>query len=580
MANRVDRAQVETFIVQVLTDFDPDIVVTPETAFYDLFVRFFNLTVIAEILAILQDFEANQSFSNFEADPDTYDLLLDRWFFNRAEGSQTTVTAALAFSEDTAIFTVRPSDLFTINDHEFNPQTLQTVLQNSYEKRITDAGTTEFVVLVPLISVESGSDLTLSIGDTVATPYTNLPNFTRSFVDSELVIGDSAESNAVAFQRLQDQISVQNLINVRSITAVLRDSFPGLLTTLEIIGYLDPEMYRDLISIEIPKRVVRLIYSSKVGVQLLKSHTIFNYSLTEAEYGLLNDYDASSTSEDWIALANGTYALDLELELLSINNPEGFVNDAPISVFINQGSITSPILVNMVTSVEAFVGAHARIDINKVETSDGVSSPVTPVHVGGFTDIYARVPVERTTQTYTIPVGAGGRVEFPTSLQPVLKVHNVVDNNNTIVDLYDLIVSDPTLRFSAEDTTALFVDPGLEGSPVTVELSHASLIQTINNEVNSNLVKVVAEDTIVRFFHPIFVTVFATVSAVSGENNLEAQLRAAVLSYLDSLSNISELPISRVIDVIHGASAFVDRVPTVSVYANQYLPDGTIWRFG
>jgi hypothetical protein len=564
MSNRVSNEANEEFVANVIQQFDPTVTISKETSFYDLFIRFYNITVLVNILAVLADFEELQSFDNTSMATENYDNLLGIHFFEREVGDNTTAVVALAFDSPTSVFTVRTSDEFIVNNLTFFPTTATTILRTSY---VFDQNTQKYLVKIPTVSQDIGSASAVNIGDPVTVPYTNLVDFDQAFVDSEVTIGEDTETNEQALTRLREQKRVENLISRDSIRAQYARVFPGVVKNSEIVGMGEPEMFRDLIPTQIPQRRARLLFSEPLNITLTKAATVFYYNRDTSIVYQLKEDGSRSVSDEWETHPSGNVIWDVDLELVSLENPLGFVEDIPFRVDVN-GSLLS--------SVEPRFVSGIAYTIPKPVTVDGSPCVEALVHRGSFTDIYVNVETNRVVRDFTIPVGNGGVVTIPDQYKPVLKVHAVKDTLDNEVAFFAIDVVDKDLRFSALDTATFLIDPALSGQAVSVEFTYAPFVQSIHAYTDAFLNRIVAATDLVKFFCPVFTSAIVEVSVVGGPQDSENILRTAFFAYLNSLTNTDNLPISKISSALHAALPELDQIISLSVFATQYMPDGSI----
>ena len=104
----------------------------------------------------------------------------------------------------------------------------------------------EYQFNIPLVAVKTGTDGNIAPGQ-----FASFDRFNQFVSRVEAVDtfggGKGTETVAELLERAPTAISVRNLINARSITAVLDDQFPQIRNLL-VIGMADPEMQRDLLT--------------------------------------------------------------------------------------------------------------------------------------------------------------------------------------------------------------------------------------------------------------------------------------------------------------------------------------------
>lgn len=206
---------------------------------------------------------------------------------------------------------------------------------------------------------------------------------------------------------------------------------------------------------------------------------------------------------------------------------------------------------------EKFPGLISRIEVAgmlDVEMTRDLMTVVDPVvgevtfHRGVHTDVYVKTPVRRQVVEFELLPNQ----EFIdlSGYRALLKIHSVKVKGDGAIPFYALVDQDPKLRYSAIDPVRLFVDPGLMGQVVQVDMSYAPDVVTINDWVNSEEVRLSSADTLVRYFHPAWLS--ATIY-VEGGFGLEAVAAQAVAAYTGGLRGADPVVVSKVTEAIHQA---------------------------
>lgn len=104
----------------------------------------------------------------------------------------------------------------------------------------------EYQFRIPLIAVDTGLLYNIDPGLFASFDRFN-PFITKVEATEKFSNGNGAETVQQVLTRAPTALSVRNLINNRSITAVLDDNFPDIHAIL-VVGYGDPEMQRDRLS--------------------------------------------------------------------------------------------------------------------------------------------------------------------------------------------------------------------------------------------------------------------------------------------------------------------------------------------
>lgn len=208
---------------------------------------------------------------------------------------------------------------------------------------------------------------------------------------------------------------------------------------------------------------------------------------------------------------------------------------------------------------------------DRIAIVDQLAGNVT-LSVGGHTDIYVKTPIVRDTVAIFVP--AGQSVVDLSPYLAVLKVHSVqVQNNPNVSPYFRLQNSSIALRYSAQDTVQLFVDPGLTDETILVDLSYAPDVLTIQQFVNSTDNRIVNANTLVRYFHPVWLagTVFAQGLTSDQTNSALTNIE----TYLDGLVNGEQLAISQITAAVYAAGA-TNVLQDYDIVAQLFYGDGTM----
>lgn len=196
----------------------------------------------------------------------------------------------------------------------------------------------------------------------------------------------------------------------------------------------------------------------------------------------------------------------------------------------------------------------------------------TTLAVGGHTDIYVKTPIVRDTFEVFVPAG-----QYVVDLSPylaVLKVHSVkVKNKPNVSPFFRLQNGDVTTRYSALDTVELFVDPGVTDETLLIDISYAPDVPIIHDFVNSTANRIVNANTLVRYFHPVWLggSIYAQVTSTEQLNTAIT----AVELYLDSLINGEQLAVSQLTNAVYSAGV-LNVLQDYDLFAQIIYGDGTI----
>lgn len=562
MANEVNRALSEQFIVNVIKRTNPSYDLNPLSPFYDLFVRFFAETDLPEILNLLTQAKENRSLVQTTVTQDSFDQLLANWFFERDSGDYTTFVARFIFSTNSNVVSVKRNDLFKVAGFSFFPIAPMSFNPSSFKP----LNSSEFYIEIPMIASTKGSGQVVVVGDSIIDPpFLGRPNvngFLRGLVYSDVSVGRDPETNASALQRLQKEVSVQNLINVRSVNAQLSKKFPGVISDIKVVGFQDPEMFRDKIAVQLPVNKVVLTASQPFSFQLQKNQYRFLFMRDPSIIYRIKEPSISKQVGDWELIpATGLYETWVEVQIESISNPLGFQSDLPIDIFKDPSSIPFSSLYPL------FKGARSKEEL----------SFSTDIHVGGFTDLYVKPPVYKTTILLTVPSTPSTPIEFPSIYKPILSVEEVrkADSSKQVINGWALVGADPTLRFSATDPVKILIAESLAGTQVEVDITYSPLVKDVDSYVMDPYLKISASNTLTKFFNPVFLSFFISAEVTGDLSFAESTLRAIIRNEVENLKSGGVISINNIMASLYSQYPRLSNIISVNVFCTQELPNGT-----
>lgn len=511
MTNTVNQDLAEEFVKQSILKHNPNFDLSKSTGFYNIFVRHFNATLLPEILRIYEDYINSKSLLNTNVSQIDYDRLLLNINFPRKQGASAVVTYKLVLKQPQDI-NLSITDSYIINDKIFHP-----TLNRKYTAEDFVLEGNVYTIEYDLQSDQVGRDQNVGINTEVITPFNNNDSFIRAYTTNIVVEGNDIETNEEVLERLQNEYGLETLINIRGINFVLSKYFPNDVQASFIAGFSEVEQRRDWRDIEIPKRIVRLFFNEKVNL-ILPVNTQLYYNENESIKYIFKGNELVNipiNSNEWKEFFDGSFYVDLPIELLNIYNIQGFKEDVPMTI---------PYLLQ---NYNKYTGCHTKT-ILKEEGK---------IRIGAHTDVFLKTPVIRRKVSMNVPVNSEGIINIPAEFQPVLKIHKIEElgpNNSLIpVEIFTLIVDEPELRFSSRDNCRLFVKPSLVSGNILVDMTYAPKIKDIQSFFDRPAIRVIAEDTLVRYFNPVFVGAFGV---VSGSSVNDPQLKEAVTEYVNSIN--------------------------------------------
>lgn len=565
MVNTVDLEKAEDFYKELLTYYNPDFGLAETDPLYDILVRPARLYKIPELLNAQTAALTNRSLLQTSQPTASYDELLANFFIPRNTGSVKTVTVKFVFPTNTVSGRIPRGTAISAGSGSFTVVSDVIVSPASYILDTQEPYKNKYYFEVVARSTAAGV-----YGDVVPGISASATIFraAEATLISSVAGGSAPESNAEAYARGKKLISIRNWISPSSINSQLAELYPGLINTSLVVGFLEPEMVRDRAAVAIPKHVVRLYFSSKVGLSLSPTNCRFFYNNdTAVAYRPFSTVTVLPTSTNWVQDVSGAWYIDVEVVLFSISNAHGFKSDLPVGVNLITGAGSQPIA----NTLPSFLGARSLL-ADRDETGGS-----TLIHIGSHTDIYVRPEVQRLTFKLFVPPTSSGFVQFPEYVTPVLRVEEILDELGDQVQIYNLVIDDPLTRYTGKDTASLFVNPGLVGTTITVTVTCAPLVRTIQNYIDQGLNRVVDSSTIVRYYYPIFVSGIVQLSLESSsEGDVETTLRNALSAYFSSVGSGGSITVDRLYEVLRQAVPSIRQIVSLDLYGLQYFPDGSI----
>lgn len=184
---------------------------------------------------------------------------------------------------------------------------------------------------------------------------------------------------------------------------------------------------------------------------------------------------------------------------------------------------------------------------DQVAVIDQVLGVPLTLRLGGRIDVYVQTPIVR--QTIEVELPAGQSTIDLSPWRALLKIHGVRDKvDATATPFYALVNVDPATRYSGIDGVQLYIDPGLSGRTLQLDISYAPDIMAIQDYTQSASVRLSCADLLVRFFVPVWLSGNIY---VQGGIGLEASIGQAITAYLDGLTGEQTVVVSKITEAIH-----------------------------
>lgn len=236
-------------IVARLQEYDPKFELRPGTAFYELFIK--PLQIILQPYQIeLDNIKLNQSFRRIveledpNAHPeDAVDSLASNVFVDRITGGKAAGVGRIYYSEPVDV-------VYPVDGLEFTSST-GLLYRNTAAVNMTATQMSAniendlFYVDVSVAASDYGDSYNLEEADMLI-----LVNDTRAITATNkypIKGGSNRETNLDFITRTKKSIAVRDLNTGKGFTAIMFESFADTLLEAQAVGFLDPEMRRDIL---------------------------------------------------------------------------------------------------------------------------------------------------------------------------------------------------------------------------------------------------------------------------------------------------------------------------------------------
>lgn len=233
----------------------PTLDLTPGTVIRDLVIRLYAHLEVRMQEQIDTALIAN-SLLEISKNPNVIDevqvdRLLSNYNITRSSGNTATGKLRLFFTDSTTTV-IDATTSITINDVVFQP-TQGYILVNAANytaganQRLLTASGATYTAVIDITAVEPGSIANQRSGALVSAISPSPGTFISARADADLVGGADAEDNVALLAKLKTGVVGKVFGGREHIRAKLKDKYPGILD-VGCVGFLDPEMRRDLVN--------------------------------------------------------------------------------------------------------------------------------------------------------------------------------------------------------------------------------------------------------------------------------------------------------------------------------------------
>lgn len=609
-----DVTDAESFLEEYLSDKVTNGDYTDGSALRDLVIKaiafnFAYLRKTADQIKVRQSLltinEIDTTDDSESAD-DAVDEILSNWFASRNQGAYVRVTA-YGHATQAIDITIRTDAVF------YKTAELPFLLDNNDEDLFVPAESlvalfdssgevTDYIFPIPLIAELPGKDFEIEAGAFASFDSFN-PYVTRIETLEKASGGEDVEESTDYLSRVQNLITVRNLINARSNDAVLRDEFEDI-KGIATIGMGDGEMIRDLVrepatglelhvgahmDMFIFANTVETSFSGMVGAKFERPDGIINVfrDLTYA------DYDATSNPTGHKFTEPDPITTLLLVAGMSLRIRDGFVIDA------------HDYLIREVRDTELIVTERVPFP---VATDD--AGTYLKWSIGHFMPSYEDVVGEQTHGESSKQMQTPGRVTLPGG--PLYRVKDVTINDPSDPDAdaddglvhfnvrtnttpteqvapdneFQVLVNNPEDHQSRKSFIEVVVGTDTDSDKYdgkTLKITYETLVgfEAIHNYVADRRRRISAANPLVRGYHPSYMsfTLEYRLLSTATENVDEDEVRDYLVSYINNYNPREVMSVNQLMDAVRAAFPNIGRIYPFVIYYDVHIPDGRVVEF-
>jgi hypothetical protein len=595
-----DVANAANFLEQYLTDAFPAGDFTKGTALRD-----FTIGALASIFAYIENeattIKQMQSLTSVEAATngdatalrDAVVAIMSNFFVTPKTGSQARGVATGHATQQVDVFIQPAAKFYRTSDLVFTIDSDTALFIPASELiPIVDASNTvlEYQFRIPLVAIRTGVEYNIDPGQFVNFDRFN-PYVTRVENLTTFSGGQGVETTAELLARAPTAISVRNLINSRSINAVLLETFPTI-RSLFVAGMGDPEMQRDVISVGSTTMhvggcadiypltdLVETTFSGLVGERYARPDgviTMFRDSVGGTFPGTIYPGDILRVTSG-IPGAPAVYKIveNLTTELVVSNEvPFSIATDEQVPAgaagyTIGRISPQFSDLLSNVGGTPITTGVTSRY----VAKEGRVTLPGGPVME--IIDVAITNP-DPGEAAFIDP--ADGAVHFP------IQVNTTPSESATPLDglQYQVIIHNPTYAQSQKMWMEIVVGTDtnptrFDGYNLRVRYTTATAIASIDEFVSETTERTVAASQLVRAHNPVVLTIALTYKLKNTAPALLSNdaIAQTIVDYINAFdTTVTPLDTSAIIDVVRTAYPTIGAVLPFGITYTLLAPTG------
>lgn len=501
------------------------------------------------------------------------DALLSNLFIGRKGSAAARVVATLHFTNRVDV-TVAVGTRFFRSGQVFTIDSTSNVFISGSALRqvlLTTAGAAEYVTTVTLVCSSTGT-----VGNVTPGRFSGADRFNSFFSYAENLDyglgGRDVETTSQLLARAPTALSVRNLVNVRSVEAVLLDKYPEL-TGILTAGFGDPEMTRDRASEGVTKIDMHVgghmdVYVKLPSVAMTEDTYIIGAEATRAD-GVINIFKDTGLGIDFTAGPGVVVPGDvLKIQAGMTRSPREFLITEVLSA--NQLAVSTN-----EAFPEAATGLSYTIGALSPSFSDKRSGSVT----GESTQV---IQASKCIFLTGRPRGKIRKLEMRSDAgvtwTPLTRVNVLTPaaGEYTVVNLTPgLFQSDSAVE------KVVFASSVSDGWPVRMTFDTLSGFDVVAAQVTDSFERNVCANNQVRGFIPVYLGVQGQYALSTGATAIDdATLKAALATFIYEWDTTKPLDVSAVTRFLRDTFPTINRFyePT-SLYFTAYTPDGQLYEF-
>jgi hypothetical protein len=603
--NPTDVASAATFLENLLAQNVPNGRFTQGTALRDLTVNALAY-VFAQIRKDNEDVRSLQSLLtapnlNTGGDPDrdkavsnAVDAILSNWFITRKAGSFARGLVNIYVTKYQDYLLPANTRFLYSGNLAYYPDvvnTNSTVVISATDLQPVISSTTGAVdgyfftqrLVAARTGVEYNVNPALWISGKQFSPFATRVINTEAFAG-----GKTRESSTEMISRANNAISVRNLINVRSIDAVLREKF-STINYLQVIGYGDPEMQRDKavetasgidlhigghtdIYVDLPRTTVtfqglvggRYVRPDRI-INVFRDSTIVDWTATVVKVGdVIRVADGLADSPRDFVIRE---VLPTELRV-SKTSPFSQATDeisgAYLDYFIYRPLFGADVQLLPTVGINA-TGQSSRA----IQNENRVTLP------GGAHYRILDVAVVNPDPADTF-ISADGLVHFPVRVPDApVAVANAVDLQ------YQVVNNDPPSAQSMIQFEELLLQSAYNGKTVRVKYETVVGMGAIHDFTRDRFERILCANPLVKAYIPVYISCvipWRIKPTAVNPVNLTA-LNTAVVTFINNFDRNDTLDVSDITQVVKDTDPNVGTVFIFPITYDLIVPDGRVLRY-